>query len=122
MNWSTPILFSFPGLSELVVIFIVMLLVFGEKLPSVARKMGRYIGNARRQIDGLRDELLKSPDEELGRTNPPPARPPETMTPLIVERKTIEPTPADNIAATENPASSDEKDISESQNPDKQEP
>ena len=98
----TPLLFSFPGLSELVVIFIVMLLVFGEKLPAVARKMGRYIGGVRRQIDGLKDELLYPPDEKQDSSDNPPARPPETQMPLIVERTTIDPSSA-NKAENINP-------------------
>ncbi|MFH1377757.1 MAG: twin-arginine translocase TatA/TatE family subunit [Planctomycetota bacterium] len=131
MNWSTPLLFSFPGLSELVVIFIVMLLVFGERLPSVARKMGRYIGGFRRQIDGLKDELLYPPHEKRGGSDAPPNRPPETQTPLIVERKTIKPQPADaetnknsaqSVKPTEKPVRADETDGQQSQTPDNQEP
>lgn len=46
------------GFSELLVVFVVMLLVVGpERLPVVARKLGLYIGKMRRSFNQVRAEV-----------------------------------------------------------------
>ena len=46
------------GFTELVVIFVVALLVVGpERLPSVARKAGLYLGKIRRSFQSIKDEV-----------------------------------------------------------------
>lgn len=48
------------GFSELVVIFIVAMIVFGpERLPELARKVGHWVGKFRRYMDSMRTELEK---------------------------------------------------------------
>ena len=46
------------GFTELLVIFVVALLVVGpERLPSVARKVGLYVGKMRRSFQSIKDEV-----------------------------------------------------------------
>lgn len=53
------------GPSELVMIFLLVLLLFGpSKLPQMARDLGRFAGEARRSIDEFKEELTSSVDDE----------------------------------------------------------
>ncbi|MFM1848462.1 MAG: hypothetical protein RL417_1936 [Pseudomonadota bacterium] len=46
------------SLPELIVVFVVVLLVFGpDKLPEIARKFGKWTGDLRRTSDSLRREF-----------------------------------------------------------------
>jgi sec-independent protein translocase protein TatA len=49
------------SLPELIVIFVVVLLVFGpDKLPEIARSFGKWTGDFRRTSDSLRREFYHS--------------------------------------------------------------
>lgn len=46
------------GFSELLLVFVVTLLIVGpEKLPTVARKMGRFVGKIKRSFDQVRHDV-----------------------------------------------------------------
>ncbi len=46
------------GFSELLLVFVVTLLIVGpEKLPTVAQKMGRFIGKIKRTFDQVRHDV-----------------------------------------------------------------
>lgn len=46
------------GGSEIIVIGILFLVIFGpNKLPQMARDIGKFVGNARKSIDEFKDEL-----------------------------------------------------------------
>ncbi len=102
------------GFTELLVIFTLMLVLFGpEKLPELARQLGKIMGELRKHSDGLRREFYNSvysPAEELRtRTRllerelttsvpapkpqasavPPEGVPPEGVPPEGVEPQTI---------------------------------
>ena len=68
------------GAEELILVLIVALLVLGpERLPKVARDVGRVVGDLRRTSDEFREEFLQA-DKFLERTassTPPPPPPPE---------------------------------------------
>jgi sec-independent protein translocase protein TatA len=57
-----PVLFGFfsPGPVELIVIGIVVLLLFGSRLPSVMRNLGRGVVEFKKGINGVDDELENS--------------------------------------------------------------
>ncbi|HQH28844.1 MAG TPA: twin-arginine translocase TatA/TatE family subunit, partial [Oligoflexia bacterium] len=65
------------GFSEILLILIVVLLVFGPKqLPEVARSLGQMLGELRRTMDDVRREIVLSPHETQ-----PPTLPEEKKTP-----------------------------------------
>lgn len=54
------------GAEKLLVIFFIALLVVGpDKLPDLARKAGRALGDLRRMSGGFQDELRRALDEPL---------------------------------------------------------
>ena len=55
------------GVQETVVIGLLFLVMFGpSKLPQVARDLGRFVNQARHQVDEFKSEIT-STDEEQGR-------------------------------------------------------
>jgi sec-independent protein translocase protein TatA len=55
----TPALLAFMGLgpSEMLLVAVIALLVFGSDLPNVARSWGRQFNEFRRHLSGIRDEF-----------------------------------------------------------------
>ncbi len=54
-----------PGPSELVLVFLVVLLLFGpRKLPGIARSIGHLLHQLRRASDDFRDQLMRV-DEDV---------------------------------------------------------
>jgi sec-independent protein translocase protein TatB len=52
------------GGEELIVIGLLILVIFGpSKLPQMARDLGRFVNDARRSVDELKDELVSGDDE-----------------------------------------------------------
>ncbi len=46
------------GFSEMFMVLVISLIVIGpERLPSVAKKIGRFIGKAKRSFDGIKREI-----------------------------------------------------------------
>ena len=64
---------SFPGTPELIIIAVIALLIFGRRLPDVARSVGRSIVEFKK---GLKD--VKTDVNELPSIPPPPAANTET--------------------------------------------
>lgn len=56
---TTPILafFGAPGPTEMIIIGIIALLLFGKRLPEVARSMGRGIVEFKKGVSGIEDEV-----------------------------------------------------------------
>jgi len=67
------------GPEELVLILIIALIVLGpERMPKVARDLGRVVGDLRRTSDQLREEFLNSDkllDKAADAAGPPPTAP-----------------------------------------------
>ena len=57
MNLQALAFFSLPGGTEWVVILIVGLLLFGRRLPDIARSMGKSIVEFKRGIKDVRDDI-----------------------------------------------------------------
>jgi len=56
------------GIQELVVIFVVVLLVFGpKKLPELARTMGKAFGQLRRAMFDIKAEVEREMQEDAGK-------------------------------------------------------
>lgn len=65
------------GMTEIVVILVIALLVFGpNKLPELARSLGRGFGEFRRASYDLRQSLMDAAEPEPPRPSPRPAEPP----------------------------------------------
>ena len=52
------ILFAFgmPGIPELLIVMVVMLLLFGHRLPSMMRSLGRGVVEFKKGVAGVEDE------------------------------------------------------------------
>lgn len=76
MTVKTLALFSFPGGWEWIVILLVALLLFGRRLPDVARSVGKSITEFKKGIRDVKDEIetesrLEPPDSaRLERKSP----------------------------------------------------
>lgn len=81
------------GFSEVIVIVVVALLVLGpEKLPEVARTLGKVIGDLKRTLDDVKREIA-APVSEFKREVEETRRD-LTTTPLNLEKEETSQTPA----------------------------
>ncbi len=48
--------FGMPGIQELVIIAIIVLILFGSRLPSVMRNLGRGVTEFKKGVQGLEDD------------------------------------------------------------------
>ncbi|MGB9689351.1 Sec-independent protein translocase subunit TatA/TatB [Thermogutta sp.] len=60
--------FSLPGGTEMLIVLLVALLLFGNRLPQVARSLGKSLNEFRKGMQGLEQELRSAINE----TPPPP--------------------------------------------------
>lgn len=85
------------GVPELMLILIIALVVLGpERMPRVARDLGKIVGDLRRTSDELREEFLNA-DKLLDRAANVTAAQTPTQTPAVpATAQTVQPTePAD---------------------------
>ena len=77
--------FGLPGGTEIIVIGIIALLLFGSRLPKVAKSMGKSIVEFKKGIKGVQDEIEDASDDDppspVDAPPPPPAE--ETQNPLL---------------------------------------
>jgi len=52
-----PFAFGIPGTQELLIIAFVALLVFGNRLPSVMRSLGKSVTEFKKGVAGIEDDL-----------------------------------------------------------------
>jgi len=68
------------GYPEMVVIFLIILLLFGaKKLPQLARGLGKSMGEFRKAKDEFEHEITKAEDEVTHDTPAEPSAPKETQ-------------------------------------------
>ena len=61
---TNPILaIGFPGGGEWIVILVIAVLIFGRRLPEIARGIGKSIAEFKKGIKDAESEVKKSPDE-----------------------------------------------------------
>ncbi len=49
--------FGMPGVQELVIIAIIVLILFGSRLPSVMRNLGRGVTEFKKGVQGVEDDI-----------------------------------------------------------------
>jgi sec-independent protein translocase protein TatB len=63
------------GMQEMVIVGLLILVIFGpNKLPSMARDLGRFVNEARRSVEEFKEDLVS---EEGGGQEPRKSRDPE---------------------------------------------
>ncbi len=81
---------SMPGGPEWIIIGVIGLLIFGKKLPEVARSLGKSVVEFKKGLKAVEDEITNSGNE----TKPPEQLPP-THNPYSAE-SLAEPPPKDS--------------------------
>lgn len=54
---AVPAFFGMPGGYEMVIVLIIALLLFGKRLPEVARSLGKGITEFKKGVSGIEDEV-----------------------------------------------------------------
>ena len=57
MNLTSYLMFGLPGGMEWVVVLVIGLLIFGKRLPEIARSLGRGVVEFKRGIKGIEDDI-----------------------------------------------------------------
>lgn len=109
----TPSLMFNVGAGEIVLILVVALIILGpQRLPELARGLGKFMREFRRQTDEVRGTLEREfyrmdqeiareePPPRMGATPPPPESPPAFPLPSLPPPP-LEPLPPDAAAASE---------------------
>jgi sec-independent protein translocase protein TatA len=55
--FNLPLAFGMPGMPEMMVIGAAMLLIFGNRLPSVMRSLGKSVTEFKKGINGIEEDL-----------------------------------------------------------------
>jgi len=63
--------FGWPGPTELIIILLVALILFGRRLPEVGRSLGRGIVEFKKGLRGVKDDLEDAVNEDASRGEPP---------------------------------------------------
>lgn len=69
------------GMPELIIILIVALLIFGSRLPDVARKVGKGLSEFKRGVQEAGDEVKREIDREPDAHPAAPPAPPQAAAP-----------------------------------------
>ncbi len=77
MHMPSLALFNLPQGTELLVILVFGLLLFGKRLPDVARSIGKSIVEFKKGMRDVRNDIEKEPDDSLPRSDPPRSLPRE---------------------------------------------
>ena len=61
---SSIVAFISPGPMELIIVAVIVLLLFGNRLPSVMRSMGRGIVEFKKGVQGIEDDVEQAGQEK----------------------------------------------------------
>jgi len=85
MNGLDVLAFWTPSPFELVVIMVIALLLFGKRLPEVARSLGKGVVEFKKGLKGVEDDVDHSNSANPAYTPPPPPRKVEDKAPATYE-------------------------------------
>lgn len=88
------------GMPELIIILIVALLIFGSRLPDVARKVGKGLSEFKRGVQEASDEVKREIDRE---PDPHPTAPAKDSAPDAASGAPKEPAPKEMTAVKPEP-------------------
>ncbi len=64
---------SFPAPTEMIVLLVIAVLLFGQNLPDVARKLGKHYSDFRRAMKNVEDEIRSATSEVASSPSTRPA-------------------------------------------------
>tara|TARA_B100000029_G_scaffold37093_1_gene34884 strand:+ start:666 stop:1025 length:360 start_codon:yes stop_codon:yes gene_type:complete len=102
---TTLLAFGFGGSWEWIILLFVALMLFGKRLPEVARNMGKGLTEFKKGIRGVEDEVHSATSYDPGYDAGPTAQRPSVDDSLenVSAPKFEPPTPATDVAADESP-------------------
>ena len=80
------------GMPEIIALAILGVLLFGRKLPDIARSMGKSMVEFKKGMKGIEDEVSESAQPRAA-IEPEPVRPPQRVTPTAAPRFEDAPAP-----------------------------
>ncbi len=83
-----------PGPMELIIIGMIALLLFGKRLPEVARSLGKGIVEFKKGVRGIEDEVSTATYDQQPSYRPQPASDTQQVSAPKFEPPTSEPVPA----------------------------
>ncbi len=69
---AVPAIFGMPGGYEMIIVGIIALLLFGKRLPEVARSLGKGIVEFKKGVSGIEDEVNQSTYSDARTETPRP--------------------------------------------------
>ncbi|MCA9075413.1 MAG: twin-arginine translocase TatA/TatE family subunit [Planctomycetaceae bacterium] len=93
-------MFGSPGPMELLVIGMIALLLFGKRLPEVARSLGKGIVEFKKGVSGIEDEV-RSATNQASNYRPQPKSDSQSVTSPKFEPPTSEPVSASDSVDSE---------------------
>jgi sec-independent protein translocase protein TatA len=96
--------FSTPGSTELLIVAIIALLLFGKRLPEVARSLGKGITEFKKGVAGIEQDVDKATYSQTASSRPVPKSERDEFTAPKFEPPRSEPTdasPAESPAEAE---------------------
>lgn len=101
----TLLAFLSPGPSEMIIILVIAVLLFGKRLPEVARSLGRSMVEFKKGVRGIEDEIRSVTEvSSVDTAVPEPAEEREDATAPKFEPPPAEPKPEAGDASPEAPA------------------
>jgi sec-independent protein translocase protein TatA len=74
-EWLNIQAFGMPGATELIIIAVIGLLIFGKRLPEVGKSLGKSIVEFKKGLRGIEDDIDRAVEQDQNDMLPPPEQP-----------------------------------------------